>query len=80
MTAHPHRSKRNPSPAATPAGKEWQALRERHGLSQSELAERLKAGGITVRAVQSYEQEERRAHPAIWRYVLAQLGEITLPE
>jgi DNA-binding transcriptional regulator YiaG len=80
MTAHPNRSKRNPSPAATPSGNDWRKLRDRHGLSQSDLAEKLHNGGITVRAIQSYEQEERRAHPALWRYVLAQLGEIKLPE
>lgn len=80
MTAHPNRSRRKDAPAANPSAADWRALRDRHGLSQSGLAARLRSGGVTVRAVQAYEQDERRAHPAIWRYVLAQMGEITLPE
>ena len=79
MTSHPNRSRRKDAPAANPTAADWQALRDRHGLSQSDLAQRLRAGGVTVRAIQAYEQNERRAHPAIWLYVLAQMGEVRLP-
>lgn len=82
MTSHPNRSRNRSAtaPGVSPKASEVRALRERHNLSQSDLATACAAGGVTLRAVQAWEQDERRCHPGVWRYVLAQLGELTLPE
>jgi DNA-binding transcriptional regulator YiaG len=69
-----------PAPAYQPTADDWRRLRAGLGLSQSQFAARLATGGITVRAVQAYEQGERAAHPAIWRYALAQVGGLAMPE
>ena len=82
MTSHPNRSKKRPptAPGASPRAAEIRALRERHGLTQEGLAEACSPGAITVRSVQGWETDERRCPPATWRYILAQLGELKLPE
>lgn len=70
---------RKPKPAHVPTADEIQALRARHGLSQSGFAAALAPAGISVRTVQGWESGKRMP-AATWRYMLAQLGELTLPE
>lgn len=54
------------------------ALRERHGLSQAGLAARCPR--VSVRTIQAWESGRQAPHPATWAYVLAQMGELELPE
>lgn len=63
-----------------PGPQDWKALRERHEIPQTRLAALLAPAGITYRAITGYEQGERKASAAVWRYALAQLEEIRLPE
>lgn len=62
---------------SAPSADAFRALRARHGLSQAQLAERCPR--VSVRSIQHYEQG-RQCHPAVWAYILAQLGELRLPE
>jgi transcriptional regulator with XRE-family HTH domain len=61
----------------SPTPDAFRELRARHGLSQAQLAERCPR--VSVRSIQHYEQG-RQCHPAVWAYILAQLGELRLPE
>jgi len=63
-----------------PSAQDWKALRERHEIPQTRLAALLAPAGITLRAITGYEQGQRTAPAAVWRYALAQLEEIRLPE
>lgn len=79
---HPNRSKtrRKDAPGISPTPDDLRALRARLDLSQAGLATLMANAAITTRAIQAYEAGERRCHPAIWRYMLAQAGELDLPE
>lgn len=66
--------------AHVPTPDEVRALRDRLGLSQSQMVARLAPGAIALANWQRYEQGARKMAPAVWRYVLAQVGELTLPE
>lgn len=71
---------RPPKAGHIPSPDEVRALRERHGLSQSEMVARLEPAAVTRRSWQNYEQGVRAMPAVTWRYALAQLGELTLPE
>lgn len=71
---------KRPKPAHVPTPDEVRALRDRHGLSQSQLADRLAPAAISVRTIQGWELGRRSCGAAVWRYVLAQVGELVLPE
>lgn len=63
-----------------PTGADLAALRKRHGMSQAQAAVRFKPAGISRRSIQNWEQGVRAIPGAAWRYMLAQLGELRLPE
>lgn len=71
----PAASKVNTSPTRLALGREWaahvKAVRERHGLTQGQLADRL---GISRAHVRSCEQGRRCYSLAVRRKVVAEMG------
>jgi DNA-binding transcriptional regulator YiaG len=74
MTAHPNRSRKTPSPAASPAPAAIRRARERAGLTQTEAAALVHS---TCRRWQQWEAEREaisyngrtenaRMHPGLW--------------
>lgn len=63
-----------------PTGADVRALRRRHGLSLAQLAARCPRIQISPRTIERWEQDRGKISLGAWRYMLAQLGEIRLPE
>jgi len=63
MTAHPNRSKHNPSVSRNPTPAEIKTARESVGLTQTEAADLVHT---TCRTYQQWEAGDRRMHPAMW--------------